>query len=228
MTREEALEEIKTWDFLNEREREAIEAICPELKETKDERIKKLLQALIEWAKSYSSSGITNDQAKDMLDWLEKWKYTQMDVDNAYLRGVEVSKAMLKQKKLSIKVYRVENEKEQRGLWRRFDGTWDPMFDQLTDGQCKDMPMDDDPLYREDGKKWFASAPSKETLQKWFSKRDLEELVANGFTISEFEVTGYKRVSDYEYIFTRDNIISSHHFTVADIYPSFKVGDRVR
>ena len=228
MTREEALEEIKTWDFLNEREREAIEAICPELKETKDERIKKLLQALIEWAKSYSSSGITNDQAKDMLDWLEKWKYTQMDVDNAYLRGVEVSKAMLKQKKLSIKVYRVENEKEQRGLWRRFDGTWDPMFDQLTDGQCKDMPMDDDPLYREDGKKWFASAPSKETLQKWFSKRDLEELVANGFTISEFEVTGYKRVSDYEYIFTRDNIISSHHLTVADIYPSFKVGDRVR
>ena len=228
MTREEALEEIKTWDFLNEREREAIEAICPELKETKDERIKKLLQALIEWAKSYSSSGITNDQAKDMLDWLEKWKYTQMDVDNAYLRGVEVSRAMLKQKKLSIKVYRVENEKEQRGLWRRFDGTWDPMFDQLTDGQCKDMPMDDDPLYREDGKKWFASAPSKETLQKWFSKRDLEELVANGFTISEFEVTGYRRVSDYEYIFTRDNIISSHHLTVADIYPSFKAGDRVR
>ena len=119
----------------------------------------------------------------------------------------------------SIKVYRVENEKEQKGLWRKFDGTWEPLFDMLTDGQCKDMPMEDNPIYREGGKQWFASAPSKETLQKWFSKRDLEELTANGFTISEFEVVGHKKVSDFEYIFTRDNIISRTYLKVSDIYP---------
>lgn len=118
-----------------------------------------------------------------------------------------------------IKVYRVENEKESKGLWRKFDGTWEPLFDMLTDGQCRDMPMEDSPIYREEGKQWFASAPSKETLQKWFSKRDLEELTAKGFTISEFEVVGHKKLSDFEYIFTRDNIISRTYLKVSDIYP---------
>ena len=132
----------------------------------------------------------------------------------------------------SMKVYRVENEAEQKGLWRKFDGTYEPLFDMLTDGQCRDLPMEDSPVYREGGKRWFASAPSKETLQKWFSKRDLEELVANGFTISEFEVVGYKKVSDFEYIFTRDNIINRNYLEVSDIYPEqkyiplkFNVGD---
>ena len=81
------------------------------------------------------------------------------------------------------------------------------------------MPMEDNPIYREGGKQWFASAPSKETLQKWFSKRDLEELTAKGFTISEFEVVGYKKINDFEYIFTRDNIISRTYLKVSDIYP---------
>lgn len=123
-----------------------------------------------------------------------------------------------------IKVYRVENEEEQKGLWRKFDGTWEPLFDMLTDGQCKDMPMDDNPVYREGGKRWFASAPSKETLQKWFSKRDLEELTAAGFTITEFEVLEYKILSEFEYIFTRESIISKANLTVSDIYPHDELG----
>ena len=119
----------------------------------------------------------------------------------------------------TIRVCRVENEAEQKGLWRKFDGTWEPLFNMLTDGQCKDLPMEDDPIYREGGKRWFASAPSRETLRKWFSKRDLEELTAKGFTISEFEVSGCKKVSDFEYIFTRDNIVSRAYLKVSDIYP---------
>lgn len=34
MTREEALEAIREWDFLDEQEREAIETLIPELKKT--------------------------------------------------------------------------------------------------------------------------------------------------------------------------------------------------
>lgn len=118
----------------------------------------------------------------------------------------------------TIKVYRVENESEQKGLWRRFDGTWDPLFDMLTDGQCKDMPMDDSPLYREGGKRWFASAPSRTTLRKWFSRRDLEELTASGFTINEIEVEEWKIVSEFEYIFPREAIVGKKFLTVDDIY----------
>ena len=118
----------------------------------------------------------------------------------------------------TIKVYRVENADGQYGLWRRFDGTWEPMFDKLTDGQCRDMPMDDCPLYRTNGLKWFASAPSSETLQKWFSKRDLEELTALGFTINEFEISKYIVVSEFEYIFPREAIISRKELKITDIF----------
>lgn len=123
---------------------------------------------------------------------------------------------------IPIKVYRVENEKEQKGLWRKFDGTWEPLFDILTDGLCRDLPMEDNDLYRSDGKQWFASAPSRQTLQKWFSKRDLEELTSAGFTISEFEVRNYKKVSEFEYIFTRDSITKRTYLNVSDIYPEQK------
>jgi len=49
-----------------------LENIFPELKESEDERIRKKLLALVEWSKSYAASGITNDDAKKMLAWLEK------------------------------------------------------------------------------------------------------------------------------------------------------------
>ena len=119
----------------------------------------------------------------------------------------------------TIKVYRVENRNEEKGLWRKFDGTWQPLFDMLTDGKCRDLPMDYSPLYSEEGLKWFASAPSTETLQAWFSKRDLEELVANGFTISEFTVSRHKKLNEYEYIFPRENIVSIRDLSINDIYP---------
>lgn len=148
----------------------------------------------------------------------ERPDYEQGAMDALYNLNLQLNILNLWQEKPK-KVYRVENENEQKGLWRKFDGTWEPLFDMLTDGQCKDMPMEDSPIYREGGKQWFASAPSKETLQKWFSKRDLEELTAKGFTISEFEVVGHKKISDFEYIFTRDNIIGRKYLNVSDIYP---------
>ena len=170
----------------------------PELKESEDDRIRK---ELISYHRSMAAAMNGNRPCvhEAWIAWLEK-------------QGEQKS----------MKVYRVENEAEQKGLWRKFDGTWQPLFDMLTDGKCKDMPMEDNPIYREGGKRWFASAPSKEALQKWFSKRDLEELVSKGFTISEFEVVGYKKVSDFEYIFTRDNIINRNYLEVSDIYSEQK------
>ena len=190
-----------------------IEDIFPELYEPEDKEVREEIIKLVKYYYG-ATLGCKHTVSRDkMLAWLEK-----------------------QDKEKSMKVYRVENEAEQKGLWRKFDGTYQPLFDMLTDGQCKDLPMEDSPIYREGGKRWFASAPSKETLQKWFSKKDLEELVSKGFTISEFEVVGHKKVSDFEYIFTRDNIINRNYLEVSDIYPEqkdfapkvepkFKVGD---
>ena len=165
----------------------------PELRDSYDERVRKNIVATIEQC---PDDFLSPKNRNRMIAYLEKQK-----------------------KQKPIKVYRVENEDEQKGLWRKFDGTWEPLFNMLTDGLCRNLPMEDNDLYRAEGKKWFASAPSRETLRKWFSKRDLEELTAAGFTISEFEVTNYKKVSEFEYIFTRDSIINRTYLTVSDIYP---------
>lgn len=241
--------------YLSQEQVEEIERLVkkwnPEIKESKDEEIRKTLIDYLKERKSCESYGQYVLRYDHWIDWIEKQgkeKTTWSEDDELLLKDVlefietgwswkgkshlvywlksikdkiiEYNKKQNKQK--SMKVYRVENEAEQKGLWRKFDGTYQPLFDMLTDGQCKDLPMEDNPIYREGGKQWFASAPSKETLQKWFSKKDLEELVSKGFTISEFEVVGYKKVSDFEYIFTRDNIINRNYLEVSDIYPEQK------
>lgn len=45
--------------------------VFPELSVSEDEKIKKEIIALIEWSKSYNASGITTDEANEMLAWLE-------------------------------------------------------------------------------------------------------------------------------------------------------------
>lgn len=42
--------------------------------------------------------------------------------------------------------YRVENQEEKHGLWRNFDGSWNPIFDQLSEGLSRSLPMEDNPL----------------------------------------------------------------------------------
>ena len=67
MTREEAINEIKSWAILSEKGREVLETLIPELKESEDERIRK---ALIDGVRQIRcKNGITQEQ---MLTWLEK------------------------------------------------------------------------------------------------------------------------------------------------------------
>ena len=98
--------------------------------------------------------------------------------------------------------YRVEDQVEKHGLWRNFDGTWNPVFDQLSEGLSRNLPMEDSELYREGGKQWFSAAPSKETLKHWFSLTDVLEL----------------QISDFEIVFTRDNIVEQREINYKEIW----------
>jgi hypothetical protein len=79
MTREGAIKEIKSWDFLNKKETEAIETLIPELRESEDERIR---GAIVELVKRTPSSMFDADIEFDwvgashdeILTWLEKQK----------------------------------------------------------------------------------------------------------------------------------------------------------
>ncbi len=73
MTREEAINEIKSWDFLEGKEIEAIHTLIPELRESGDERIRK---KLIEYFSHYKEDrewweGIT---PRNIISYLEKQK----------------------------------------------------------------------------------------------------------------------------------------------------------
>lgn len=114
--------------------------------------------------------------------------------------------------------YRVEDQVGKHGLWRNFDGTWNPVFDQLSESLSRSLPMEDSDLYRQDNKKWFSAAPSKETLKHWFSLNDVLELSKLGYRIYEFELQNTKTVSDFEIIFTRDNIVSQTEINYKEIW----------
>ena len=114
--------------------------------------------------------------------------------------------------------YRVEDQVEQHGLWRNFDGTWNPVFDQLSEGLSRSLPMEDNGLYRQDGKQWFAAAPTKETLKHWFSLNDVLELAELGYKVYEFQLENTRQVSDFEIIFTRDNIVSQKEIDYKEIW----------
>lgn len=72
MTREEAINEIKSWDFLEGKEIEAIQTLIPELKESEDERIRK---ALIQYLKDYRCNLPNGLYSRyDFFAYLEKQK----------------------------------------------------------------------------------------------------------------------------------------------------------
>lgn len=101
--------------------------------------------------------------------------------------------------------YRVEDQAEKHGLWRNFDGTWNPVFDQLSEGLSRSLPMEDSELYREGGKQWF-------------SLTDVLELQKLGYKIYEFQLVDTKQISDFEIVFTRDNIVEQREINYKEIW----------
>ena len=91
----EALERAKNLhkDAIDMRENlraKQCEIIFPELAENEDEKIRKKLLALIEWSKSYAASGITTDEAKEMIAWLENVKTPFINnIDNSFICDIK-------------------------------------------------------------------------------------------------------------------------------------------
>lgn len=126
-----------------------------------------------------------------------------------------------------MKVYRVEDFERGHGIWRNFDGTVNPVFKYLSNGKCKDMPMEDSDFYREDGKNWFSATDTPEKLKAWFSTQDIVEMEGLGYFVQQYEVSETRPVSEYEVVFTRETISSSHTLDPSSIWEDyFKIKDQ--
>lgn len=88
MTREEAINEVKGWDFLNDRETEAIQTLIPELAEKSgDEKIREELIKLLNILSDGIVENYTTVPLKDFVAYLEK----QKDIESKYAGMVVVS-----------------------------------------------------------------------------------------------------------------------------------------
>lgn len=67
MKKEEALEQIRKWDFLDDTEKEALATLIPELRESEDERLRKLLV----WQVHRNIEDETNDLAGSVYDGIK-------------------------------------------------------------------------------------------------------------------------------------------------------------
>ena len=105
-------------------------------------------------------------------------------------------------------LYRIDNFEQKRGIWRDWDGNWNPVFDEfLQDGVSKDLPMEDNKIYNGG---WFAATESLETLiPHWVSFDDLRKLYEHGWavTINVCEEKYTRKLNDYETIFLKEKAI---------------------
>ena len=85
MTREEAINEIKSWDFLEGKEIEAIHTLIPELRESEDERIRKELIEFIKWSVDRHFMKEDFHQAKRPLEWIAYLEKQKENIEKEYV-----------------------------------------------------------------------------------------------------------------------------------------------
>ena len=87
MTREEAINEIKSWDFLEGKEIEAIHTLIPELRESEDERIRKEIIDFIQWAEDRGMTRHDYHQAKRPAVWIAYLEKQKDERELGYIEG---------------------------------------------------------------------------------------------------------------------------------------------
>lgn len=91
-------------------------------------------------------------------------------------------------------LYRLEFKDNSCGLWYNGDGKWcfEEGIGALGD-ECKtkELPMDYDWRYKQDGRNWFSSCSNIEDLLHWYSKEDATKLMNNGFVFTRYLATEY-------------------------------------
>ena len=203
MTRKEAINVIKGW-VLADRDREALETILPELKKDKNESIKEAIMGALE--KYYFSNTVFNGYSKkEMISWIKK------QIPPKWL-------------------YRLEYKDGTCGLWYNGEGKW--CFEQgigsLVGCKTKDLPMDHDERYKQEGRDWFSSCSRKEDLMHWYSLKDAEELIKKGFVFTRYVATEYHEYEN-ETVFIKESSLVREEIDIFELFgktkPMFKEGD---
>ena len=205
--------------------------LFPQLAESKDERIREFLIGILSqgtWRKEWPFS------PNEVVAYLERQKESQElplmngDADlyfdtwrqevpvptfkQCFEEGMRYAKRLQKEQKpkqVPKWLYRLEFKDNSCGLWYNGQGEWcfENGIGSLDDScKTKNLPMDYDERYKQDGRNWFSSCSKKEDLLHWYSKEDAKTLLNKGFVFTRYLATEYHEY-DQQTVFIKETAL---------------------
>ena len=114
-------------------------------------------------------------------------------------------------------LYRLESTTPDNGLWYDSDGNLVWGIGKLPDCKTKDLPMDYDWRYRQDGRNWFSSCSRKEDLTHWYSLQDALDLIAHGFVFTRYLATEYVEY-ELETVFIKESCLKREEIDIKELF----------
>ena len=113
-------------------------------------------------------------------------------------------------------LWRLEAKEPEHGLWYDGDGrmVWDVG---KLDCSTKDLPMEYDWRYRQDGKSWWSSCSDKADLTHWYSVEDARRLLDNGFVFTRYLATDYHEY-EQETVFLKETSLRREELSLEEVF----------
>lgn len=115
-------------------------------------------------------------------------------------------------------LYRLESTDPEKGLWYDANGELVWTIGLIPDCETKNLPMDYDERYRQDGRMWHSSCTNKEDLSHWYTLEAALDLIENhGFTFARYLATEYHEY-ELETVFIKDTCLSREELDIREVF----------
>lgn len=116
-------------------------------------------------------------------------------------------------------LYRLEAVNPEKGLWYNENNEYVWNIGELKDCKTKYLPMGYDARYHKDGRCWFSSCSKKEDLTHWFSLKDANDLINDGFVFTRYLATEYVEY-ELETTFIKETSLKREVIDINDLFES--------
>lgn len=119
-------------------------------------------------------------------------------------------------------LYRLESTDSKKGLWYDASGNLVWTIGKIPNCPTKDLPMDYDWRYRQDGRMWHSSCTRKEDLAHWYTLDAALDLIQNhGFVFAKYLATEYKEY-ELETVFIKETCLAREELDIRDVFDEGK------
>lgn len=165
---------------------------------------------------------LVNNMEEDNLEnaaihaWDNHVKLDMMDPDEV----IDFAKEIATWQRNHIKwLYRLEYKDDTCGLWYNGSGNWcfENGIGSISGCKTKNLPMEYDWRYKQDGKSWFSSCSKKEDLLHWYSLEDAKQLISSGFVFTQYLATEYHEY-EFETVFIKETSLIREEIDIFELF----------